>query len=570
MRVALSFASASILLLVISSPVPVTSLSATQSNTSDASPMKEAIWNGDLPAIQRLLASGTDALNIDTRGEMPYLAPWEWAVLAGNNDALKLLLEKVTRIPPRDDSSQRRLATAAGMNNIVSTRELLRHGLPVDILSASGNGTTALMIAAAGGRTEVMKLLLDAGANPQLQDRRGDSSLMAAVRIGSLEAVRMLQERGVDPNQRDIDGRTALIWAARTGRLDIVNALLEKGADISLSDSAGQNALMVATAKGHTAVASALRERGATATGSSFRNSPLTARVAVEKSISLLQRGAATWVERAGCGACHHRPMIDRLTAVARQHRFAVDEELAGVRRQARGRGAAAGAPAFDLAWIHHHEAESAVPRDPTREEAALSLAQMQLKDGRWNPGPPRVPISGSPFVVTAAAARVIQAYGPTARSSEMAAHVDHARLWLLANTPKETQDEVFRMMGLRWTGADPALVTRAAEALKRGQNADGGWTQLPGMNSDAYATGQVLVALHDVGMPVTDPIYRRGIDYLLRTQEPDGSWLVHTRAVPQNVYLESGFPHGKFQFISFAGSCYATMALIYAAEPSE
>jgi hypothetical protein len=108
----------------------------------------------------------------------------------------------------------------------------------------------------------------------------------------------------------------------------------------------------------------------------------------------------------------------------------------------------------------------------------------------------------------------------------------------------------------------------RAADALKQEQNADGGWTQLRGMNSDAYITGLVLVALHETGLSISAPVYRRGVDYLLRNQEPDGSWLVYTRAAPQNPYFESGFPHGKFQFISFAGTCWATMALILAASP--
>jgi Squalene-hopene cyclase C-terminal domain len=101
---------------------------------------------------------------------------------------------------------------------------------------------------------------------------------------------------------------------------------------------------------------------------------------------------------------------------------------------------------------------------------------------------------------------------------------------------------------------------------LRNEQNRDGGWSQLRGLNSDAYATGQVLVVLHEAGSVRTDdPQYQRGVRYLLETQEPDGSWLVHKRAVPINGYFESGFPHGKFQFISYAGTCWATMALSYA-----
>jgi len=543
--------------------------------------MRQAIWNGDLLTIKQLLANGADPLKVEDQGTPPLLAPWEWAVVAGNNDALLLLLKQIPRIPANDNHAGRRLATAAAMDNILATRELLRRGLPVDTLSPEGSRTTALMIAAASGHTEVMTLLLDAGANFRLQDRHGDTALMAAVRIGSLGAVNLLLKRGADPNQRDSMGRTALIWAARTGRLDVVRALLAAGADINPSDGAGQNALSAATVMGHTAVAASLRGRGGLVTSSVSSSTPPTPRTAVEKSIPLLQRGWVTWSERAGCGACHHLPMMIRITTLARQHGFAIDEAMAAVRSRTSGRGGTVPADAesrlenqlamglaFDLAWIGHQFAEAGIPRDTVREADAVALAAMQLDDGRWNHGAPRVPISGSPFVVTAAAARVLQVYGPPAHGPEMTAHIDRARRWLLANQAKETHDQVYRMLGLRWTRSDNALVRRSAETLKREQNADGGWTQLRGMNSDAYATGIVLVALHEVGMPVTDPVYKRGIDYLLRTQEPDGSWLVHTRAVPQNVYFESGFPHGKFQFISYAGSCLATMALIYASTP--
>jgi hypothetical protein len=85
----------------------------------------------------------------------------------------------------------------------------------------------------------------------------------------------------------------------------------------------------------------------------------------------------------------------------------------------------------------------------------------------------------------------------------------------------------------------------------------------VPGLETDAYATGQALVALHWAGhMPVNDPAYRRGISFLLRTQFPDGSWLVRTRSFPIQPYKESGFPHGKHQWISASGTSWAVMAL--------
>ena len=79
------------------------------------------------------------------------------------------------------------------------------------------------------------------------------------------------------------------------------------------------------------------------------------------------------------------------------------------------------------------------------------------------------------------------------------------------------------------------------------------------------------LVALFDTRQrDVRSAAYLRGVKFLLRTQETDGSWLVPSRAVPRNGYLESGSPHGKHQFVSFAGTCWATMALVLATEPAK
>lgn len=49
---------------------------------------------------------------------------------------------------------------------------------------------------------------------------------------------------------------------------------------------------------------------------------------------------------------------------------------------------------------------------------------------------------------------------------------------------------------------------------------------------------------------------------YLLRTQLDDGSWLVRSRTMPLQPYKESGFPHGRDQWISAAGTSWAAIAL--------
>ena len=112
--------------------------------------------------------------------------------------------------------------------------------------------------------------------------------------------------------------------------------------------------------------------------------------------------------------------------------------------------------------------------------------------------------------------------------------------------------------------GAPEADRQRAGDELLKAQREDGGWSQLPDLSSDAYATGTVLVALQQTGALAGDSAtYRQGLNYLISTQKPDGSWHVVSRSKPFQTYFESGYPHGKDQFISSAAAGWATTALV-------
>ncbi len=118
-------------------------------------------------------------------------------------------------------------------------------------------------------------------------------------------------------------------------------------------------------------------------------------------------------------------------------------------------------------------------------------------------------------------------------------------------------------LFGLVWSKPEPEVVSQADAELRAQQRGDGGWAQRDGVESDAYATGQAMVALYEAGaIPGSDAAYQRGIAFLLRTQMADGSWLVRTRSSPLQQLKESGFPHGRDQWISAAGTSWAAMAL--------
>ena len=94
------------------------------------------------------------------------------------------------------------------------------------------------------------------------------------------------------------------------------------------------------------------------------------------------------------------------------------------------------------------------------------------------------------------------------------------------------------QILGLTWAGAEQEFVATAADELKRLQRTDGGWAQTPELESDAYATGQVLYTLHEAGVPSTKPL--RAAQLLVRTQRDDGSWYVKSRAPKFQPYFQS------------------------------
>jgi len=157
---------------------------------------------------------------------------------------------------------------------------------------------------------------------------------------------------------------------------------------------------------------------------------------------------------------------------------------------------------------------------------------------------------------------RALQLYEPKVDRTEFGKSVPLAAQWLSKAEPKTNEDRVWRLIGLAWAARDKDAIKRAQRELLATQRRDGGWSDLPSMESNAYATGRALVALETAGLSVSDSAYQRGVQYLLNSQMEDGSWYVKTRALALQPYFDNGFPYGVDQFISAAGTSWATMAL--------
>jgi hypothetical protein len=206
-------------------------------------------------------------------------------------------------------------------------------------------------------------------------------------------------------------------------------------------------------------------------------------------------------------------------------------------------------------------------PANQAVSAAAMVLARQQLPDGHWLSSP-RGPMQSSFFTMTALAVQAMQNYAPRDRAAEVADRLRRANAWLLTAPAQSSEDKAFRLLALKWAGASLEERRKAIDELRADQRPDGGWPQPGSPRSDAYGTGQALYALHVAGsLPATDPVCQRGVQFLLRTQEADGSWFVPKRVAPNNNYFHAEFPHGESQYASFNATCWATMALIQALE---
>ncbi len=410
---------------------------------------------------------------------------------------------------------------------------------------------------------------------------------MDAAMNGHGEFVRLLLQKGARPDIRDSRGRTALLLAATYGdHPEAIHALLDGGADAKAADAAGRTAGVIALARGYSQSAALLGEAATGATGSTA-TSPRSPRQAVAVSLTALQTSMLKFNRMTGCISCHQEGLGRIATGAARDHGFSLDpaveraqeerisQALTALRplhiRALKDPAAMKHVPLIEInevttsnTWLLAGMAAHRQPANTATGAAAMVLARQQMPDGSWQFTLPRVPMQSSFFTFTALAVRSLRAYGPKAYSGEIAERIHRARTWLLKTPAQTSEDRASRLLGLKWAGASEAERRKAVAEIVADQRPDGGWAQLPDLQSDAYATGQALYALHITGaLPVTDPVYMRGVQYLLRTQDADGSWFVNKRALPVNNYFDAGFPHGESQYASFNGTCWATLALL-------
>lgn len=300
-------------------------------------------------------------------------------------------------------------------------------------------------------------------------------------------------------------------------------------------------------------------------------------REAVTRALPLLQKGAAGHRQQRTCFACHNQGVPILALTTAQKRGFAIDQEDLQKHLQfidgfldknranflkGKGTGGQADTAGYAL-WTLELGGWKA---NDTTAAVAEYLLQYQKDLDYWRVTANRPPSEASPFTTTYLAGRALETYGTPEQKERIEKKRETVRSWLVKNPARDTEDRVFRLWALKLARADQKDIATAAQELIKAQNDDGGWSQTDKHEPDAYATGTALVVLHQAGdLSPANPVYQRGMRFLLDTQHADGSWHVQSRSRPFQTYFESGFPHGKDQFISCAASGWATTALALA-----
>jgi N-acyl-D-amino-acid deacylase len=543
-------------------------------NRTDASGATALMWSvPDVNKVQRLLARGA---NVNARSQTERTALLVAASYPGTVDVLRALLERGADLRAQDRAGATALSLAVRSSDIEVVRFLVERGLdpgaltPIarrvglarndrpttDFLMSTGSASNAdaLVTTATWHPADLVSRWIEGGASVNANNpaQYGRTPLLTAVtsEAAGADTLKLLLDRGADPNVPTTEGETPLDWAIYKGDHSKIQVLEQRGA---MRGTGPRGAEIAPPQKGGIA----------------------DTRVSLTRSAARLLEVAPVFGEKATCVSCHHNALPAIAAATLRrkgielnetQARANLDHMLnffkAATSRMMLG-DTAVGGEALTAGYVQLALAREAYPLDKVPATIVHWLLARQMPDGRWlGNGVNRPPSEYTPVSHTAMAAAGLRSYQVPGRSNEIEQSLQRAQRWLLAVEPSSAEERGMRLMGLVWTRAPRPRIEAAIRDIQAQQDADGGWSQFGRTPPDAYATGLTLFAMSVAGVRPTDISYMRGLVFLRETQYQDGTWLVRTHSFPIQRYFESGFPFGRHQWISTAGTSWAALAI--------
>jgi ankyrin repeat protein len=580
-------------------------------NKAGATPLIRAAT--DYEKTRLLIVAGANVRVRTALGNTPLILA---ARRAGNSRTVKLLLQRGANATECNDAGVGPVLSAAASGDVETVRLLLDAGAKADdfpkpnkpsAADPASSVRTPLMWAAYHNDVRMVHLLLERGADPNQSTYFGNP-LSHACWSDSFEAAELLIARGANVSARDaLANFTPLHWAAgsESPRPRLVKLLLANGGDPNATGGepvgafglVPQTPRLIAEKRGQTAIVDAVVAAGANepplaekiaapqrALPDDFNNASVIARA--ENALAALQTSAARsresfrrHVSKQDCASCHQQYLPMAAVGIARNRSVRFDQKAAREQIDALAKLTnPVSQHEYVLQTLFHPDpahsfgydlfgfvAEGGPPSART-DGMVHHLVTVQASDGRWFNQMPRPPIASGDVSATALAIHAIRHYSFLGREKEFAASIERGRRWLWKVKAETNEEAVFQLLGLHWAGEPAEKLADPAKALRQLQRKDGGWAQLPMLESDAYATGEVLYTLAQAAkVPVTDPAWQRGLRFLLERQEDDGTWHVARRTFPFQPTMNSGFPHHRDSWISAAATSWAVLALTQA-----
>jgi hypothetical protein len=154
------------------------------------------------------------------------------------------------------------IARAIQSGDHVKLRKLVS-GNPREAKSTGPGGEPLLFLGIASGKTEIVKILLTAGASVNEEGPGGDTPLVRSFTLRTPDIAKLLLAAGADPNQTGAPGVPPVHIAVYKGRADLLRLLLDAGVDLGRTDPAGASVLAAAVESNQSYILRALLQAGA-------------------------------------------------------------------------------------------------------------------------------------------------------------------------------------------------------------------------------------------------------------------------------------------------------------------
>lgn len=222
------------------------------------SPLHFAIQSGKPDSVETLLKLNAplDSNNSQKRTAL------HAALAYKNAEIVDLILSKTGDVNAvdRNQSTPLNYAVMYRHNGPEILAQLLKRGAKIDVKNKSQQ--TPLHVACYYDRADCGKLLIEAGADLQVVDNNANTPLLAAC-LNSPDLVKQMLDKGADPLVRNRQGQTALHLACQANRFDIVDLVVDRFENVDLVDKQYRTPLLMAVYAGNVETVQFLLQRGA-------------------------------------------------------------------------------------------------------------------------------------------------------------------------------------------------------------------------------------------------------------------------------------------------------------------